>query len=257
MEKTNLLPKISIITITYNAESYIERTLKSVIEQDYNNIEYIIIDGNSTDKTMSVVEKYKENIDVIVSEKDKGIYDAMNKGLLAASGDWINFLNAGDTFINDNVLSNLISPLSSKYSIIYGDWINVNDNGIYNYMTAHPKLNLKILKHNFLICHQSLFIKNINLPLYDTSYKIKADYQWVIDIVKKTNELEIQYINEPLVHYDIDGLSATKLLLNVKEYIKLTYTNFGIVHVILNIPIYSKYVIKDMIIKILTLKGKL
>ena len=103
--------KFTIITVSYNAESCIEGTIKSVLIQSYKNIEYIIIDGGSTDNTLKIINKYKKEIDIIVSEPDQGIYDAMNKGLNLAKGHFVNFLNAGDTFYNNEVLS-----LVSKYS---------------------------------------------------------------------------------------------------------------------------------------------
>ena len=101
------IPLISIITITYNEEKYLEKTIQSVINQNYKNFEYIVIDGNSTDNTVNIIKKYKNNIDCYINEKDSGIYDAMNKGINKANGRWINFMNGGDTFANNSVLKNL------------------------------------------------------------------------------------------------------------------------------------------------------
>lgn len=113
--------KVSVITVCYNAIHGIEKTIQSVLSQTYENIEYIIIDGCSTDGTLDVIQKYSDRIDVIVSEPDGGIYDAMNKGVRAATGEWINFLNAGDVFARDNVLKDLLSIGMDGIDILYGD----------------------------------------------------------------------------------------------------------------------------------------
>jgi glycosyltransferase involved in cell wall biosynthesis len=243
----NQLPKVSIVTITYNAEKHIEKTIKSVLEQNYSNIEYIIIDGNSTDSTLEIINKYKKNIDIVISEPDNGIYDAMNKGLSNMTGSWVNFLNAGDTFYDSMTLNNIFKKLSKDIKLIYGDWISINDKDLNLYMHANPVMNLKELSSKFLVNHQSLFVQSENLPKYDTNYRIKGDYQWVIDIVKRLNYNNIQYINKPLVFYDIEGLSANDLLANVREYIYLTYRNFGNMQVLINSPIYLKYLIKHVL----------
>ncbi len=99
-----MIPKISVVTVCYNAESAIENTILSVINQTYTSVEYIIVDGASKDSTMDIVNKYRDKISVIVSEPDKGIYDAMNKGIKLATGDWICFMNAGDSYVNENTI---------------------------------------------------------------------------------------------------------------------------------------------------------
>ena len=115
-------PKISVVTVCYNAVNDIEKTILSVINQTYPNIEYLIIDGGSKDGTMDIVNKYKDKIDVIVSEPDKGIYDAMNKGIDRATGDWINFMNAGDCFYNNVALESVFprNYESVNFDILYG-----------------------------------------------------------------------------------------------------------------------------------------
>ena len=115
-------PLISIITVVFNGEKYLEETIQSVINQTYSNVEYIIIDGGSSDGTLDIIKKYEERIDYWVSEKDKGIYDAMNKGIDVASGEWINFMNAGDGFYADDVLDkifilNQYTPMQKGYEV--------------------------------------------------------------------------------------------------------------------------------------------
>ncbi len=116
-------PKISIVTVCYNAERNIEKTILSVINQTYDNIEYIVIDGGSNDGTLSVINKYASKIDKVISEPDKGIYDAMNKGITLAKGDWINFMNAGDSYVDSCVLKLVSDNINSNCDMIYGDII--------------------------------------------------------------------------------------------------------------------------------------
>ncbi len=250
MIKINDYPLVSIVTIVFNGKKSLKKTINSVIDQTYKNIEYIIIDGGSRDGTIDVIRHYENQIDTWISEPDNGIYDAMNKGLKLASGQWINFLNAEDTFFSNDTLSEIFSNVNNnKFKLIYGDWINVNDKGLNNYIKSLSYLNHEHLKYRFQMNHQSLFVKNQNLPDYDITYKIKADYQWVIDIVENLNDEEILYLPKPLVKYDLEGLSSTTLLLNLKEYIYLTKRNFGFFQVIKNSRIYIKYLIKYIFFK--------
>jgi len=250
MHSTKEQPLISIITIVYNSKNDLEKTIKSVLNQKYKNIEYIIIDGGSTDGTLDIINKYQEEIDKVISEPDNGIYDAMNKGLKHISGKWVNFLNAGDLFYDNNILNNIFQNLQQGTKLIYGDWINTSNHGLNRYITAHPSINVNTLRSNFFMNHQSLFVNTSYVVEYDTTYQIKADYQWIIEIVQKLNYSDILYINKALVLYDVDGLSAKLLLTNIKEYIKLTYRNFGKTQVIKNSPIYSIYLIKYILYKL-------
>ena len=245
MINRNNNPLISVITVVYNGKYSLEKTINSVISQTYENIEYIVIDGGSTDGSINIIKKYEDSINCWISEEDDGVYDAMNKGLNLASGKWINFLNAEDIFFSNETISEIFSnKKNNKFKLIYGDWINVNKNGLNNYIKSLPYLNDNHLKYQFQMNHQSLFVKNKNIPNFDLTYKIKADYQWIIDIVNRLDDKEILYLPKPLVKYDIEGLSATALLLNLKEYIYLTKRNFGVFQVIKNSNIYIKYLMK-------------
>lgn len=125
-------PMFSIITICYNAASDIERTLQSVVAQTYRNIEYIVIDGASTDKTLDIISKYSAEVSQMVSEKDGGLYDAMNKGLSLATGEYVCFLNAGDSFFEEKTLEKIVQGLDgSTPDLIYGDTALVDKNGLF------------------------------------------------------------------------------------------------------------------------------
>ena len=156
---------VSIITVTYNAEVCLEKTIQSVINQTYKNIEYIIIDGGSSDKTLSIIKKYKKYIKYWISEPDKGIYDAMNKGIKIAKGDYINFLNAGDFYYENNVLSYLFDNLDKSVDLLYGDSYLIDQNGVNVRLLKAGVLNRYTVKKGMAACHQSIFIKRQIAPI--------------------------------------------------------------------------------------------
>ena len=171
----NMNPKISVVTVCYNAASEIERTIKSVINQTYSNVEYIIIDGGSKDGTVDIIKKYADKVSYWVSEPDKGIYDAMNKGIIAATGDWINFMNAGDWFCGSSVLSDISHYLinNREFDIIYGSIYRVYEN--YHYEA--PPLPLEMIRMHQPMPHQGTFIKLSyhKQHLFDISYRSAGD----------------------------------------------------------------------------------
>jgi glycosyltransferase involved in cell wall biosynthesis len=148
-------PIITIVTVTFNAEEYLEKTILSVIEQDYKNIEYIIVDGGSTDKTIEIIKKYEKNIYLWISESDKGIYDAMNKGVKYANGEFVNFMNAGDVFFDNTVCSRIFSNEITA-DLIYGDTIFYDNSGNENLVKAK---SLDKLWEAMIFNHNSLFAK--------------------------------------------------------------------------------------------------
>ena len=155
-------PKISIITVSYNSGSTIKQTIKSVIDQDYENIEYIIIDGNSSDNTLNVIRQYSEFIHFFISEEDNGIYDAMNKGIAHASGDIIGILNSDDFYPNSFIISNVVkSFLKNECDAVYGDLVYVKSNDITKikrYWKAGEYTTKKI-KNGWMLPHPTFFVK--------------------------------------------------------------------------------------------------
>lgn len=197
-------PLITIVTVTYNAEEFLERTIKSVIEQDYKNIEYIIIDGGSSDGTIDIIKKYEKYINYWVSEKDEGIYDAMNKAIDKATGEWINFMNAGDYFANKTILSKVVSLLDVDTNMIYGG-INAywKDNDRIVYEPAGLIENI-FKKHPYN--HQALFL-SIQLAKsnkFDLQYKYASDVNQLFKIYK-TNILNIKVIDMPIANFLMGG----------------------------------------------------
>ena len=180
-----MLPKISVITVVFNGVNEINNTIFSVISQNYCNLEYIIIDGKSNDGTLDVISKYKDKIALIISEDDSGIYDAMNKGVSYATGDWVLFMNSGDSFTSDSVLYEVSTYFSDKTDIIYGDSLGLFSRNNSTYLQAKPLTNL--LNHGMPFCHQSVFVKKTLIDMYpfDLQYKYLGDY----------NLFRILYIN--------------------------------------------------------------
>ena len=174
-------PLISIITVVYNGEKYLEETIQSVINQTYDNVEYIIIDGGSTDGTIEIIKKYEENINYWVSEKDSGIYDAMNKGIKIANGKWINFMNAGDIFYDNDVLLNFHKKCEvlSHVDFFYSDSITKNGK---RYICNKDK---RILIHQAIIYKKSVHkeigkyvtVKNLTTADY-LFFMLSYNYNW-------------------------------------------------------------------------------
>jgi glycosyltransferase involved in cell wall biosynthesis len=212
-------PLVSIITVTYNAEQYLEKTIQSVLSQAYNNVEYIIIDGGSVDGTLDIIQKYESKIDYWISEEDKGIYDAMNKGIAFSSGEIIGLLNAGDTY-----LPNALSLLAEKYipsdslSIYYGDiYLTYTDTNI----TIKSPANIDKLKYSMTICHQAMFITKgtyLNHGLYNLNYKFASDYAYILSLF--LIGAKFHYLDGVVAYFQTGGVSDSKIVNSRLECIK-------------------------------------
>lgn len=210
--------KISVVTVCYNAASAIEATILSVLNQTHPDVEYIVIDGGSTDGTVDIIRKYSDRLAYWVSEPDKGIYDAMNKGIAFATGDYINFMNAGDSFVSDDAVSSVVRVAQgNNYGVIYGDAIVVD--GDFRYTSK--ALPLTGLRHKSCICHQAAFISNVkDVLFYDTKYKIASDYDLFARYYFNCN-YEFYYLNAPVCLYSAGGLSDGNIL-TIKEFRKIS-----------------------------------
>jgi lipopolysaccharide biosynthesis glycosyltransferase len=228
-EKT---PLINIITVAYNAKDDLEKTIRSVICQDYPRINYIVIDGGSKDGTKEMVAKYKDKIDIFISEKDSGIYEAMNKGISKVKEGYLNFLNAGDCFISPRVISDTFRDIGDAYDIVYGKII---PGRITAEKKRHSQENLDFTKKNLLrhnsatLCHQAMFTKKEIVPLYDTSYKIKGDLDWYFEIVERNPDLSYYRSDVVVANYIGGGMSEKRYLLDTYELAKLVTKRFGLV----------------------------
>jgi glycosyltransferase involved in cell wall biosynthesis len=182
-------PKISIVTVAFNCEDIIEETIQSVIAQTYPNIEYVIIEGKSKDGTLDVVEKYREHVDILVSEKDKNLYDAMNKGMAHATGDYIWFLHAGDVALEPETLEKAFANHNDE-DFVYGKVkvVDVDGNEI-PWHKKHPKaetLSWRSFRNGMVICHQAMFPHRRIWEDYNfEEYTLVADLDWSLRIMKK------------------------------------------------------------------------
>lgn len=184
-------PLITVITVVFNGEKHLEDTIRSIISQTYENIEYVIVDGGSSDRTLDIIEKYEYTIDYWVSEKDNGIYDAMNKGLHLAMGEWVNFMNADDYFFSVEVVDRVakeVRNLEKNFSIVYGPLNLISDSGVSLDVISTPSDQAKSqMSHRLSIPHQSQFsrlsaIKEIGF--FDNTYRVSGDYEFTIRLLK-------------------------------------------------------------------------
>jgi glycosyltransferase involved in cell wall biosynthesis len=211
--------KVSIITVSYNSISSIKATIESILSQDYPNIEYIIIDGGSRDGTIDIIESYGNQISKFTSEPDRGMYDAMNKGLHLATGDIIGILNSDDFYADKSVISNVVNTfIESGSDSIFGDLVYVNSNNLtkvtryYSSAHFHPKL----FAYGWMPAHPTFFVKRWAYEQYgvfQTNYKIAADYELLTRFLAK-HKLSYTYLPQVMVRMRTGGASTTNLMSN-------------------------------------------
>ena len=223
-------PLISVITVTYNASGVIDRTLQSVANQEFQDYEHLIIDGASSDNTLKQVANFKNDKIRIISEPDKGLYDAMNKGLKEASGDYVIFLNAGDKFHNTHTLSLYARGSDKDMDIIYGDTVVVNNEGNMiskRHLNAPESLSFKSFSKGMLICHQAFMVKRSLAPLYNLNYRFSADFDWCIRCIKKTQPSGCMNLHCATIDYLSDGLSDKNKFKSLKERFRIMSRHYG------------------------------
>lgn len=239
--------KFSIITITYNAASVLGRTTDSVLGQTYPYVEHIIIDGASTDDTLNVANDYSQRSYAagngheirILSEPDNGIYDAMNKGLLMAAGDYVCFMNAGDAYPNADVLQNIVENVGNGSSaaspaVIYGDTDIVDGEGKFiSHRRLQPPDNLtwRSFHHGMLVCHQAFYARTDiaqKIP-YDTRYRYSADVDWCIRIMKQAEAQHLPLLNlhATVANYAREGETTRHHKESLKERFRIMSRHYG------------------------------
>ncbi len=260
--------RFTVITITYNAEAVLQRTLDSVFRQTYEGVEHLIVDGASKDSTLAMAERYKQQSDasdnghkvIIQSESDRGIYDAMNKGLTQASGDYVVYMNAGDSFPRANTLEQIYHrcklaeyPENELPGVLYGDTDVVDSEGRYlRPRRLEPPLHLtwRSFRQGMLVCHQAFYArtdiaKNIQ---FDTRYRFSADVDWCIRVMKETERMGLPLVNALYVvaHYMEEGTTTQNHRASLLERYRVMASHYGHVQTFL---LHCWFVIRAVIKK--------
>lgn len=212
--------KISIITVSYNSFNTIKKTIESVINQTYKNIEYIIIDGNSNDGTQNIIEEYRKYITYYISESDNGIYDGMNKGINFATGDYTLFLNTDDTLYDSSTIAQVVEQMEQNkvFDVYYGNNNIINEYGTF---ISIPR-ELSLLKTKFPISHQAIFIRTniLKQNLFDINYKYCADFKQISSLY--LNKKSFKYINITISTTPISsGATYDNYIASTREHFKV------------------------------------
>ena len=223
--------KVSIVTVTYNAEKVLDETIKSIVSQDYKNKELIFIDGDSTDKTIDIISENMEFISTFICEKDKGIYDAMNKGLNIATGDFLIFMNAADTFVSNDVITNVVKSIKDLNAIYYG-------NALYFTNSSDVFIKRSIIFNKFKIaqtniCHQTIFYPIIfyKKAAFNIKYKLLAD--WEYNMIAFKRKIPFVYLHINIANYDHNGVSITHQDFEFEKDVKqLIFKNLGLLTIL-------------------------
>lgn len=231
----NSEPLISIITITYNAEKTLLPTMKSIASQTFRDFEHIIVDGASTDRTLTIARQFDDTR--ILSEKDRGLYDAMNKGLHLARGKYLLFLNSGDTFHSDRTLDSYAERARKGDDIIFGDTVIVDkDRHIIGkrHLSAPTTLKTDSFSQGMLICHQAFMVRKEIAPEYDLRYRFSADYDWTVRCIKNADMRRCTNLGIIAIDYLSDGLTDNNKMKSLRERYRIMSAHYGPVRTFFN-----------------------
>lgn len=226
-------PKLSVITVVYNNVKDIERTMLSVLNQTYPDMEYIVVDGLSNDGTLEIINKYQDKIKLI-SEKDEGIYDAMNKGLAAATGDYVLFMNSGDEIYAADTVRKVFAAADNA-DIYYGETEMINGQGESQGRRRHQapeKFSWRSFKYGMNISHQAIYIKRSLTGPYDRQYHLSADIDWIIRAAKKAKT--ITRIDGYVAKYLVGGVSKQKHRQSLAERYAIMKRYYGLLPTLFN-----------------------
>ncbi|MDR1224643.1 MAG: glycosyltransferase [Tannerella sp.] len=226
----SLSPVFSIVTVTRNAEKVLERTILSVLNQSCPQIEYIIVDGNSSDNTKDLIAQYASGLSSWMSEPDTGLYDAMNKGLHMATGDYVWFLNAGDVLPHNNTVTDLaaIAVQNGMPDILYGETDLMDSKGnvfAKRRLKVPGRLTWKSFRMGMLVCHQAFIVKRDLAPEYDLQYRFSSDFDWCIRCLKDAKSAVHSGLR--LVNYQYEGATTANRKASLKERYKIMCNYYG------------------------------
>lgn len=238
-------PLISVITVVLNGEHYLENTIQSVLNQNYKNVEYIIIDGGSTDKTLDIIRQYDGEIDYWISEKDVGIYHAMNKGVSLSGGEWLNFMNCGDKYYSDDIVNSIFTR-DISVDFLYGD----AELRYPTFSIVRKAKALSLIWQGMVFSHQSMFTRrkwHEKYPFEMDKYDIASDYDFICKLVCAE---KVSVIHEPVVIASVDmvgysGHYVTKWILENYKIASSYYYSFGFV--IFYIKKYLSALVKEYV----------
>ncbi|MBQ5584714.1 MAG: glycosyltransferase [Ruminiclostridium sp.] len=251
------LPKITVVTVTYNAEQTLERTLQSVASQTYSRVEHLIVDGLSVDGTLSLIQEYAEDNSVcdtpheiqFIREPDSGLYDAMNKAIDNANGDYLVFLNAGDKFHSDDTLERVVETVSSVHgnefdeatwpAVLYGETDIVDDNGVFlrhRRLQTPETLSWRSFLSGMLVCHQSFYVRTDMARQfhYNLRYRFSGDFDWCIRIMKDAQQQGQSLFNTRMVLTDYlsEGMTTKNHRKSLLERFRIMCRHYGCVQTI-------------------------
>lgn len=231
---------ISLLTVTFNASSTLDRTLKSIEEQVGGDFEHVIMDGGSTDGTLEKLQAYRSRNPhiriVVVSEPDNGLYDAMNKALSLSCGRYVCFLNAGDSLHSSDTLYNIISRMagcSPLPGVIYGETDIVDGDGLFlrhRDKKSPERLSWRSFKHGMVVCHQSFYALRSICPTYNLQYRFSADFDWCVRVMKKAEEEGMPMLNTHLILTDYlsEGMTTRNHKASLKERFRIMRKHYGL-----------------------------
>ena len=223
---TKMKPLVTVITVSLNSEKHIEQTIQSIINQSYDNIEYIIIDGGSTDRTLEIIRKYENDIVYWCNEKDYGIYDAMNKGVFLSNGEYLCFLNSDDFFYSNKSVKHVIPAMKERVDFIYGDVCFMGE-GFQKVEIAKRNIVLRDLlfwnmAHLTIFCRKDILIK---FGGFDLQYKLAADYDFISKCFRDRT-LKKVYVNKIIAVFRVVGISNRNIGVSLSERSRIIRKNF-------------------------------